>query len=38
MNDAAETFYQQCEFQEIPGQPKRLFLSAKRLAAMIEDK
>jgi GNAT superfamily N-acetyltransferase len=37
INDAAKAFYQQWEFQEVPGQPNRLFLSAKRLAAMIEE-
>ena len=29
ISDAAKRFYQQWEFQEVPGQPKRLFLSAK---------
>jgi GNAT superfamily N-acetyltransferase len=36
INDAAKMFYQQWEFQEVPGRPYRLFLSAKRLAAMME--
>lgn len=37
INDAAKSFYQQWEFEELPGQPYRLFLSAKRLAAMMAE-
>lgn len=36
INDAAKAFYQHWDFQELPGHPYRLFLSAKRLAAMME--
>jgi GNAT superfamily N-acetyltransferase len=35
VNDAAKAFYQHFDFEELPGHPYRLFLSAKRLAAMI---
>jgi ribosomal protein S18 acetylase RimI-like enzyme len=34
-NDAAKRFYQQWDFEELPGHPYRLFLSAKRLDAMM---
>lgn len=34
---AAKTFYQHWSFQELPGHPYRLFLSAKRLEAMMEE-
>jgi GNAT superfamily N-acetyltransferase len=37
LNDAAKRFYQQWDFRELPGHPYRLFLSAKRLAAMMEE-
>jgi GNAT superfamily N-acetyltransferase len=37
INDAAKTFYQQWDFQEVPGHPYRLFLTAKRLATMMEE-
>ena len=37
VNDAAKAFYEQWDFKELPGHPYRLFLSAKRLAAMIEE-
>jgi GNAT superfamily N-acetyltransferase len=36
LNDAAKRFYQQWDFKELPGHPYRLFLSAKRLAAMMK--
>lgn len=36
VNDAAKAFYQKWDFKELPGHPYRLFLSAKRLAAMME--
>ena len=35
LSDAAKQFYQQWDFQEVPGHPYRLFLSAKRLEAMM---
>jgi GNAT superfamily N-acetyltransferase len=35
INDAAKAFYQQWDFQELPGHPYRLFLSAQRLEAMV---
>lgn len=35
LNDAARRFYQQWDFAELPGHPGRLFLSAKRLAALM---
>lgn len=37
VNDAAKSFYQQWDFAELPGNPYRLVLSAKALAAMIEE-
>jgi len=36
VNDAAKAFYQRWDFGPLPGHPYRLFLSAKRLAAMME--
>ena len=36
VNDAAKAFYQQWDFQPLPGHPYRLFLSAQRLTAMME--
>ncbi len=36
INDAAKAFYQQWDFEELPGHPYRLFLSAKRLHAMMQ--
>jgi GNAT superfamily N-acetyltransferase len=35
INDNAKNFYQHWDFQELPGHPYRLFLSAKRLKAMM---
>lgn len=35
ISDAAKAFYQQWEFEELPGRPYRLFLSAKRLETMM---
>jgi GNAT superfamily N-acetyltransferase len=35
-SDAARTFYHRWDFEELPGHPYRMFLSAKRLAAMME--
>ena len=34
INDQAKRFYQHWDFQELPGHPYRLFLSANRLKAM----
>ena len=36
VSDQAKTFYQRWDFDELPGRPYRLFLSAGRLAAMME--
>ncbi len=36
LNDSAKAFYQKWDFAELPGYPYRLFLSAKRLEAMME--
>jgi GNAT superfamily N-acetyltransferase len=36
VNDTAKAFYGRCDFQELPGHPYRLFVSAKRLEAMME--
>jgi GNAT superfamily N-acetyltransferase len=35
IDDNAKTFYQKYDFQELPGQPYRLFLSAQRLEALM---
>jgi GNAT superfamily N-acetyltransferase len=35
INDEAKAFYIQWDFEELPGHPYRLFLSAKRLDAMM---
>ena len=35
INDDAKRFYRQWDFEELPGHPYRLFLSAKRLDAMM---
>jgi hypothetical protein len=35
VSDNAKSFYQHWDFQELPGHPYRLFLSAKRLKAMM---
>jgi len=35
LDDSAKTFYQRWGFAEIPGRPYRLYLSTKRLAAMM---
>ena len=37
INDAAKAFYQHWDFAELPGHPYRLFLTAKRLEAMMEE-
>ncbi|MEX0702087.1 MAG: GNAT family N-acetyltransferase [Planctomycetales bacterium] len=37
VNDAAKRFYQRFDFEELPGHSHRLFLSAARLAAMMDD-
>jgi GNAT superfamily N-acetyltransferase len=36
VSDSAKLFYQRWDFEELPGQPYRLFLSASRLAELIE--
>jgi hypothetical protein len=35
VNDAAKVFYEKWGFQKLPGRPYRLFVSAKRLDAMM---
>lgn len=35
INDRAKTFYERWDFAELPGNPYRLFLSAKTLSAMM---
>lgn len=35
INDRAKTFYQRWDFEELPGNPYRLYLSAKALATMM---
>ena len=35
-SDRAKSFYEHWDFEPLPGQPYRLFLSARRLKAMIE--
>jgi len=37
INDVAKSFYQHWDFQELPGHPYRLFLSADLLGAMMQD-
>jgi GNAT superfamily N-acetyltransferase len=37
LHDKAKAFYQQWDFEELPGHPYRLFLSARRLEAMMEE-
>lgn len=36
INDSAKAFYRNWDFEEIPGNPYRLFLGAQRLEAMME--
>lgn len=36
INDIAKSFYQHWDFEELPGHPFRLFLSAQRLEAMMK--
>ncbi len=36
LSDAAKAFYQRWDFQELPGRPYQLYLSAKRLDAMMK--
>ncbi len=38
INESAKTFYQRWDFEELPGHPFRLFLSAKQLEAIIAGK
>lgn len=37
INDSAKAFYRKWDFEELPGHPYRLFLSAQKLAAMMEE-
>jgi GNAT superfamily N-acetyltransferase len=37
VSDAAKAFYRQWDFEELPGNPRRLFLGAKQLNAMMEE-
>ena len=37
VGDAAKAFYTRWDFEELPGHPYRLFLSAKRLSAMMAE-
>jgi GNAT superfamily N-acetyltransferase len=37
VDDAAKAFYQRFDFQEMPGHPYRLFLSAQQLDAMMRN-
>ena len=37
LSDAAKAFYRRWDFEELPGHPYRLFLSAQRLALMMEE-
>ena len=37
LTDAAKAFYRQWDFEELPGHPYRLFLSSKRLEAMMKE-
>jgi GNAT superfamily N-acetyltransferase len=37
LNDAARAFYQHWDFEELPGHSHRLFLSAKRLDALMRE-
>ena len=37
VSDAAKAFYQHWDFEELPGHPYRLYLSAKRLEALMHD-
>jgi GNAT superfamily N-acetyltransferase len=37
IGDSSKAFYQQWDFSELPGHAYRLFLSARQLAAMMED-
>jgi GNAT superfamily N-acetyltransferase len=36
INERAKAFYQQFDFEELPGHPYRLFLSTRRLVAMVQ--
>jgi GNAT superfamily N-acetyltransferase len=37
LNETAKAFYRQWDFEELPGHTNRLYLSAARLEAMMED-
>jgi len=36
LHDKAKAFYRQWDFESLPGHPYRLYLSAQRLKAMME--
>jgi hypothetical protein len=36
IDDKAKSFYQRFDFQELPGHPYRLFVSAQQLEAMMK--
>jgi len=38
INNAAKTFYKRWDFRELPGHPYRLFVSAKQLDAMMNQR
>jgi GNAT superfamily N-acetyltransferase len=38
LHEAAKAFYRQWDFEELPGHPYRLFLSAKRLEALMQER
>jgi GNAT superfamily N-acetyltransferase len=38
INDSAKAFYRRWDFEQLPGHPDRLFLSARKLEAMMEGK
>jgi GNAT superfamily N-acetyltransferase len=37
VSDAAKAFYRRYDFEELPGHPYRLFLSARRLEALMQE-
>jgi GNAT superfamily N-acetyltransferase len=37
VSDVAKAFYQHWDFEELPGNPYRLFLSAQRLEALMNE-
>jgi hypothetical protein len=38
LNDPAKTFYERWNFRQLPGHPYRLFVSAKQLDAMMQER